>query len=194
MGRWVGCRETLVKWSEGLRIYNFKCQLGEHQSPQMVSGMFRETKFSLSCWLDSFGEGTGLRVSADAVVTSASMFVVHGKATVQEEKKKVVYLLLVLGLWLCSQHRTWIFVFRKYCSYQNLLVPELQNSFPICCFHLSFPSIFLRLAGNSTCSLLPAYQASSISGLLHGSNLHFWVCDANLLQFKCSVAVGSTPP
>lgn len=48
----------------------------------MVSGMFRETKFSAAGWT-LLGKGIGLRVSAKAVVTFAGMYVVHGKATVQ---------------------------------------------------------------------------------------------------------------
>lgn len=142
MSRSAGCTETLVKWSEGLRICSFKCHLRESQSPQMVSGMFRETKFSAAGWT-LLGKGIGLRVSAKAVVTFAGMYVVHGKATVQSTPPPPPPF-TVLELWLCSQHRIWIFC--KYCSHQNLLVPELQNSFPNCIAFAS-PSLPFPQAG-----------------------------------------------
>lgn len=56
----------------------------------MVSGMFRETKFSAAGWT-LLGKGIGLRVSAKAVVTFAGMYVVHGKATVQSTPPPPVY-------------------------------------------------------------------------------------------------------
>lgn len=47
--------------------HNFKHQLREKQSPQMVSEMFRKTKLLAASWT-LLGEGAGLRVSAKAVI------------------------------------------------------------------------------------------------------------------------------
>ena len=94
------------------------------------------------------GKGIGLRVSAKAVVTFASMFVVHEKATVQSTffppvrgGKLVLGKLLVLGLGLYSQHYLDFFVntavikiywcqSSKTASQIVLLLPILHFHFP----------------------------------------------------------------
>lgn len=66
------------------------------------------------------GKGTGLRVSAKAGVTLA--MVVHGKATVQDIFS---HLFTVSSDIVATLTTPYLDFFCKYCSYQNLLVPEL---------------------------------------------------------------------
>lgn len=147
MWGWTGCTETLVKWDEGLRIYNFKCHFSIRALGWFQGCSERQSSVLAASWT-LLGKGTGLRLSAKSVVTFASMFVVCGKATVQSMffflpftvSSGVVAMLTALYLDFC---------------YQNLLVPELQNSFPNCIvlpvLHFHFPQ-----AGSGPCCLLPA--------------------------------------
>lgn len=84
---------------EGPR-HNFKHQLREQQSPQMVSEMFKNTKLSLSCQLDPSGGGCRAQGVSKSCYLSACSW------CMEKQLFRVIFLCLplVLELLLCSQY------------------------------------------------------------------------------------------